>query len=1206
MRNMIEVATGFQYSVNIGFDLNSDEKLENFIPTQSALKLLEEIILSTNLNSTDRARVLIGAYGKGKSHIILTILAMLMKKDLSLFEKLLPKLKENDKLYQAVLNYYKSNNKILPVVITGSNTSIPQAFLLALQRTLVMNNMLDVMPETNYQAACRVIARWKTEYPLTYKEFQKKIELPIAEFISELEDFNIIAYEKFEKIYPSLTAGSEFNPFLGFDVIDLYEAAVKGIKSRGYTGIYVVYDEFSKFLEANISEASVSDTKMLQDFAEKCNRSGELQLHLMLISHKEIANYIDKLPKQKVDGWRGVSERFTHIHLNNNFTQTYEIIAAVINKRLDQWQLFCAQNKGYFDNTFQVYENHNIFMDMDKIEIRKTIYDCYPLHPISTFVLPRLSERVAQNERTLFTFLSAKGVSTLATYLDNVDQSKFALITPDYIYDYFEPLFKKEVYSGDLHDKYILTTAILDALEKNSLEYKIVKTISLIYILEQFERLQPTKAEIFNIYNNEYGEEKVSHALTNLMEKELVIYQKQSNGFLRLKRSSGVDVQDKINDFMAVNANRVSTKEILNQSNFDNYVYPSRYNDEKEMIRNFAFEFIEASEVRANIDWQVKSENSEADGVIYAIIPVENKSIDAIKDIVLQTSKGIDQCVFVLPKKYQEIKMIAQQFYAVSKLKEAAEGNSILFDEYEVIYEDLRDVILDFINSYTHPNNYKSVYIHNGDVEHITRKAALTELLSKICYRIFPNTPVINNEAINKKNITSIAKNSRDKVIAALLRNDIEENLGFSGSGQEVSIMRSTLLNKGILCEGFMGTTVLNMEPEDIHMAEVLATIKAVIFEARTLGPIPFREIYRRLTDAEYHIGLRDGVIPIYVAVVFHELKQQIVIQDSYGQVPLNADVMQQMLSDPDNYYISYFDWDSDKADFVEKMSGVFSDYVIEAEKLNDAYGYVASAMKRWYLALPKYTRESKKTIDGVKIDSKQIAFLRQLKQGNGSQELLFEKIPEVFGYKEFNSDICKDIAAYKKNIDAYIDVLKVMLAEQLKEIYAISENKLSLKAMSLASVIKDWCEQLDQKVFEQLFGNGTEKCLALFKTVTNDDQATIVRIAKLATGLRIEDWDDHTIKTFMEALKEYKATAEAFASKTDDAVENTATTSSYELSYIDETGNAVTKRFEKVEFSKRAKLLMNMITADVESMGTSISDQEKRQIMMEILQKLC
>ena len=69
------------------------------------------------------------------------------------------------------------------------------------------------------------------------------------------------------------------------------------------------------------SDEGVERAKMLQDFAEKCNRSGSTQMHLMLISHKEISNYIDKLPKQKVDGWRGVSERFQHIHLNNNFRQ---------------------------------------------------------------------------------------------------------------------------------------------------------------------------------------------------------------------------------------------------------------------------------------------------------------------------------------------------------------------------------------------------------------------------------------------------------------------------------------------------------------------------------------------------------------------------------------------------------------------------------------------------------------------------------------------------------------------------------------------------------------------------------------------------------------------------------------------------------------------------------------------------------------------
>lgn len=77
---MISVATGFQYSVNIGYDLNDDIKLKNFIPTQSALSLLEEVLLSTVASSSERARILIGAYGKGKSHIILTILSILLKK----------------------------------------------------------------------------------------------------------------------------------------------------------------------------------------------------------------------------------------------------------------------------------------------------------------------------------------------------------------------------------------------------------------------------------------------------------------------------------------------------------------------------------------------------------------------------------------------------------------------------------------------------------------------------------------------------------------------------------------------------------------------------------------------------------------------------------------------------------------------------------------------------------------------------------------------------------------------------------------------------------------------------------------------------------------------------------------------------------------------------------------------------------------------
>lgn len=1203
MSNMISVASGFQYSVNIGYDLNNDDKLKNFIPTKAALELLEEILLSTNPNSTERARVLIGAYGKGKSHIILTILSLLMKKDLSLFEKTLPRIKDNEKLYQYLQYYYEGEDKIFPVVISGSNTSLPQAFLMALQRSLAENELLDVMPETNYKAAIAVINRWQHEFPDTYAKFEQAIDKPAKLFIEELADYSITAYEKFEKIYPTLTAGSIFNPFLGFDVVELYENAIKGLRKKGYSGIYVVYDEFSKFLEANISEASVSDTKMLQDFAEKCNRSGENQLHLLLISHKEISNYIDKLPKQKVDGWRGVSERFSHIHLNNNFTQTYEIIASVIQKN-DLWHSFCTLHKNNFENIEQRYLTHTIFADTTSADLKKTFVDCYPLHPVSTFILPRLSERVAQNERTLFTFLSANGASTLPAFLSNYEDDRFEVITPDCIYDYFEPLFKKEVYSGELYKTYLLTNMILAKLQEGSLESKLVKTLALIYILEQFEKLKPTQDELVGIYSISHSVAEIEQAITSLVEKEYVVYLKRSNNYLRLKQTSGVDIRQKITDMIASQANRTSVKEVLNQANFDNYIYPSRYNDDREMTRYFSFEFIAEDEVSTNTNWNMKAESSDADGMIYAIIPSSQETIAATKDTLLESSNGFDRHIFVLPKKYVDIQEVVKEYNAVATLRDLASGDKVLFEEYDVIYEDLREVIHTFINSYTKPEQFKSVYIFNGVEQNISRKAALTALMSDICDTVFSHTPVINNEAINRNEITSIANNSRTKVITALLRNELESNLGLTGSGQEVSMMRSTLYRTKVLVDRD-GLTEIDLHPEDQLIKNMLQTIVAFIMKAKEHDKVCFDELYDALMLPKNHIGLRKGLIPIYIAAVFHEYKQEIVIMDRFGQTALNADTLLQINANPKGYFVSYLEWNPEKETFVNELESLFKGYIIAPEKTANSYDYIVSAMKRWYLSLPKYSKESKHSADGNRVDRQHLEMLRLFKQNIGTHELLFEKIPAIFGYtNQINPEVAENINVTKNFYDAYLDQLKNALISITKELFSSKANSDLESRVSLSSVIKDWCESLDDKIFEQLFTDGTEKCLTLFKSVTNDEDDFIAKLAKLTTDLRLEDWDDSTILKFKAALEKHKKTAEEFHGS--DQIQEATETNMYQVMFVDESGTAVTKRFDKVEYSKRGKLLYNAITADLDSMGQSISEQEKRQILMDVLKKLC
>ena len=188
-------------------------------------------------------------------------------------------------LYKRISNYRSAGKRLFPVVINGNSGNMTQAFLSGLQNVLNVYGMSDIMPETFFDSAVKTIDRWQNDYPETYQKLSERLNCGVEEFKDSLLSSDIEAYHTFVDIHPSLTSGSIFNPFVGSNVVDIYDSVNTELKSRGYNGIFVVYDEFGKYLESNIATSSESETKMLQDFAEKCNRESSQQLHLLLILH---------------------------------------------------------------------------------------------------------------------------------------------------------------------------------------------------------------------------------------------------------------------------------------------------------------------------------------------------------------------------------------------------------------------------------------------------------------------------------------------------------------------------------------------------------------------------------------------------------------------------------------------------------------------------------------------------------------------------------------------------------------------------------------------------------------------------------------------------------------------------------------------------------------------------------------------------------
>ena len=350
------------------------------------------------------------------------------------------------------------------------------------------------------------------------------------------------------------------------------------------------------------------------------------------------------------------------------------------------------------------------------------------------------------------------------------------------------------------------------------------------------------------------------------------------------------------------------------------------------------------------------------------------------------------------------------------------------------------------------------------------------------------------------------------------------------------------------------------------------------------------------------HIGMRKGLIPVYLAAVLHEYKKEVVISDRFGQVPMNADTLEQLNAEPDMFTLAYIDWNPDKEAYLSSLESLFCDYDIEDENIA-SYEHVMMAMKRWYMDLPKYSKNTK-TIGGKKINKEDRAFLQEMRKNAGSYDLVFHVLPKIYGVEEVNEELADKIRTTKENYDNALQYLKKDLIKLMRMLFCTLDAS-ECREMSLPSIIRDWCEKLDQAVFEQLFTDGTDRCLAAFKAVTNDEELFIAKTAKIATDLRIEDWNEDIVALFERNMKQYRETAEKFA-RVSDAVEKDTPTEGYELTFQDANGNTVTKRFGKVEESKRGKLLYNSIISQIESMGQAISEQEKRQILMEVLKDMC
>lgn len=76
LNQLIGFNKDFKTAVNLYLSLNKAEKIKGYIPTKSSITVLSEYLEAVEKNK-EQATLLVGSYGKGKSHLLLVLLSIL-------------------------------------------------------------------------------------------------------------------------------------------------------------------------------------------------------------------------------------------------------------------------------------------------------------------------------------------------------------------------------------------------------------------------------------------------------------------------------------------------------------------------------------------------------------------------------------------------------------------------------------------------------------------------------------------------------------------------------------------------------------------------------------------------------------------------------------------------------------------------------------------------------------------------------------------------------------------------------------------------------------------------------------------------------------------------------------------------------------------------------------------------------------------------
>lgn len=1161
----------YKYSVNICFDTKDDEKLGDFIPNITTTEIIREYMIGIiSHNAEMHSRILYGSYGTGKSHLLTVLSDLLghMNTNGTGIKEFLKSISKYDKeLAQEIKVFVEEEKPYLVVPIYSNFDAFDKCITFSLKKELERNN-IEVCFKSFFDDALILINKWKggIESADRLVEICKANKMDLEELCRGLESYDSLTKKKFNIIFKAMTYGAEFVSEAG-NLIDNITLANELIKDD-YRGIIFVFDEFGRYIEDAGENIRVKD---VQDLAEFCDHS-DFDDYLILVSHKQLSLYTDKMKKALSDEWKKIEGRFKSTSINVKYDQCLSLIPHIIPKT-KEWNAFKKKFKTELNEIYnQAFDFKGFLLPPE--ENINPFEGGFPLHPITLYALDRLSKKVAQNERTFFTYLASNEDNSLFAQLANMNENEFHFVGLDSVYDYFEENICS-YRSGDAKDvykKYQFAINKLGNTEENALEIKILKVIAAIYIIGDTSTIVADEGTIIDVIDE--NKKKIRAAINNLEKRKIIKYMRQY-GYFDFLDSSIYDLDLMIEERISSITDEMAIS-MLNEEFSDFAIYPYEYNFTYHMKRVLQPVFAQKCDVsKKNIMHFVPK---YYDGMVifvldsqfelseYCTLNVPERSMLVVNRNAVEILKEI--------KRYISIK------YYFSIRNDLKKEDPTVEYELKLYLDEQYSVINELIFTWKNVDDKGIAVVSKGKEYVITSENDLSQIASEIIANSYQDTIIVNNDLINKNTISGAIKQARRKALSYVMNceNLLEE---CSLMSPEHSIIRAVLSKNGIYNDAT--AMPLNRLPSGEIAGEPVKQEINKFLRRCIKGQVLFSELYDTLKKPPY--GLRDGYIAILLAF---ELKpyENISIYFHGSEHDYGEDELIKALENPEDYSLFICNWTEEQVKYIGELEKVFCKFIDKSAK--NRLKELCVAMNKHFVDISKAARTTERYVSEDAKHYREIMSITYKDYNRFFFEILLS----------LNTDLQELVFLIKKVKQELENVLTLQLDTLEKTICSVLcvNKEASITSTLCGNYVNNWKE----KKFKS-FDFQTSAMLDFLENMNPDmsDGDTIQELGKIVTGFEIVYWNDSKIEDFYEAFTKIVSQLNNYVVQ--DII------GSDEIKITINAGEDEEKitQFNKTELSGVSQVMFNKMKSTIDNFGESISYEEKMQVLAKLFSEI-